>query len=179
MDCLGFATLVAEMRDDVRIVERAGECAKARFADSSVACLEGCAFHLARLFNVVEQMALRVAGAFENDISQDGGWHAELVRRLSIEVPGVRPALFPESSRPALRDLRGFRHVITHAYDLELNRERMELVLKSASLVVNDIGAWVESFATAAAQMHDWPLHPEPEPSSRSGVSVEAATFRP
>jgi len=162
MDELGFAVLVAEMRDDVRIVERASERAKARFAESSAVYLEGCAFHLVRLFNVVQQMALRVAGAFENDISQDGGWHAELVRRVSIEVPGVRPALFPESARPAVRDLRGFRHVITHAYDLELDRERMELVLKSASLVGNDIGAWVESFATAAAKMHNWPLQPEP-----------------
>lgn len=162
MDELGFASLVAEMRDDVRIAERAGGYAKTRFAEPTVACLEGCAFHLVRLFNVVEQMALRVAGAFENDVTEDGGWHAELLRRVSIEIPGVRPALFPKSARPALRDLRGFRHVITHAYDLELDRKRIGLVLKSACLVVKDISVWVESFIAAAAQMHDWSLEQEP-----------------
>ena len=158
MDELGFAALLAELRDDVRIVARAGQLAKTRFAEGSATGLEGCAFHLVRLFNVVEQMALRVAGAFENDISADGGWHAELVRRVSVEVRGVRPALFPASARAALRELRGFRHVITHAYDLELDRRRMALVVESAALVVNDIGAWVESFANATARMHEWNL---------------------
>ena len=162
MDELGFAALAAEMRDDVQIVQRAGALAEDRFADSSVASLEGCAFHLVRLFNVVEQMALRIASAFENDITQDGGWRAELIRRVSIAVPGVRPELFPESARPALRELRGFRHVITHAYDLELDRERTGLVLKRATLVAKEIAGWVDSFTSAAAQMHNWNLEPEP-----------------
>ena len=162
MDQLGFGALVAEMRDDMKIIERAGELAQERFAEVSASGLESCAFHLVRLFNVVEQMALRVAGAFENDVTEDGGWHAELLRRVSIDIPGVRPSLFPKSARPALRDLRGFRHVITHAYDLELDRKRIELVLKSACLIAKDISDWVESFITAAAQMHDWSLEQEP-----------------
>jgi hypothetical protein len=49
-----------------------------------------------------------------------------------------------------------------HAYDLELDRNRIELVLKSACLVVKDLSVWVESFIAAAAQMHDWPLEQGP-----------------
>jgi hypothetical protein len=63
--------------------------------------LEGCAHHLARLYNVIEQMGTRIARAVENQIEDDRGWHAELIRRLSIPVAGVRLAYFPENLRQA------------------------------------------------------------------------------
>ena len=37
---------------------------------------------------------------------------------------GVRPALFPAALRPALNDLRAFRHVIRHAYELTIDRSK-------------------------------------------------------
>ena len=41
-------------------------------------------------------------------------------------------ALYQQAVLPALRDLRGFRHVVTHAYDLELDQARLAIVLRHA-----------------------------------------------
>lgn len=42
------------------------------------------------MFNVFEQMALRVAKAFENNIDDEQGWHGALLKRLALAIPGVR-----------------------------------------------------------------------------------------
>jgi hypothetical protein len=80
--------------------------------------------------------SLRVAKAFENHIDDERGWHTELMRRVSIEIAGVRPALWPAELGPPLRQLRGFRHVATHAYDLGIDEARLKLLLLDAEVVV-------------------------------------------
>lgn len=132
MDNIGRITLEAEVASDVEVIIEAIGLARQRFDKGPGSGHESCAFQLVRLFNVLEQMGLRIAKAFENHIDDERGWHAELIHRLSIEVPGVRPALYTKEILPALRDLRGFRHVITHAYDLDLDPDRLGLVLKHA-----------------------------------------------
>jgi hypothetical protein len=64
-----------------------------------------------------------IAKAFENNIDDEQGWHMESMRRLSIDIPGVRPALFPGALAADLQELRGFRHVVRHAYDLTFRKE--------------------------------------------------------
>ena len=99
LDELGLRTLRDEILADCQVAEAAWNVAMQRFSEDHPAAIEGCAHHLARLYNVIEQMALRVAKAFENRIDDDAGWHAELIGRLSLEIEGVRPALFPADLR--------------------------------------------------------------------------------
>jgi hypothetical protein len=47
-----------------------------------------------RLGSAAEQLGLRIAKAFENNIDDERGWHMELLRRLSLTIPGIRPRLF-------------------------------------------------------------------------------------
>ena len=122
MDRIGLITLQAEVTDDVRAATEAATLAGQRLAQGGDSGLESCAYQLARTFNIIEQMGLRIAKAFENHIDDERGWHAELIHRLSITVPGVRPALCETEIIPALRDLRGFRHVVADAYDLAASR---------------------------------------------------------
>ena len=136
MDELELTTLRDELLADCRMAENAWSLAQTRFDERTDSGLEACAHYLARLYNVIEQMGVRVARAFENRLDDDRGWHAELIRRLSIPISGVRPALFPEDLRQPLRELRAFRHVFTHAYDLELDRGKLALLLTYADRVV-------------------------------------------
>jgi hypothetical protein len=64
------------------------------------------------MFNAIEQMGLRVAKAFENNIDDEQGWHTGLLKRLSLDIPGIRPALLPAELRLPLHELKGFRHVL-------------------------------------------------------------------
>ena len=156
MDRIGLVTLQAEVMDDVRVACKAAVLAAQRLSIGDDTGLESCAYQLVRVFNIIEQMGLRIAKAFENHIDDDGGWHAELVHRLSIEVPGVRPALYLPDILPALRDLRGFRHVITHAYDLVLEADRLSIVARhageAARLLPGMVGRFFETVAADLAE---------------------------
>jgi hypothetical protein len=151
MDRIGLITLRAEVEDDLRVAAEAAAAASDRLRQGGASGHESCAYQLVRFFNIVEQMGLRVAKAFENHIGDERGWHAELVHRLSIVVPGVRPALYQQAVLPALRDLRGFRHVATHAYDLELDQARLALVLKHAEEASRLLPGMVTAFFDAVS----------------------------
>jgi hypothetical protein len=152
MDRIGIITLRAEVEDDVRVASEAAAFAADRLRQGGASGHESCAYQLVRFFNIIEQLGLRIAKAFENHIDDERGWHAELIHRLSIAVPGVRPALYQPPVLPALRDLRGFRHVVTHAYDLELDQDRLALVLKHAAEASRLLSGMVAAFFDAVQQ---------------------------
>lgn len=155
MDELGLITLRDELRQDCRVAASAWELAQTRFKETTPSGLEGCAHHLARLYNVIEQMAVRIAKTFENRLEEESGWHAELIRRLSIAIEGVRPAFFPDHLRQPLRELRAFRHVFTHAYDLELDRDKIALLLKYAGQTAPALPEICESFVHNVARQEE------------------------
>lgn len=154
MDRLDLNTLRAELAKDCEVAAQAHGLARDRIAEATPSGLEGCAHHLARMFNVIEQLALRVARLFENNIAEDKGWHAELIRRMTLVVEGVRPALFSPAMVQPLRELRGFRHVWTHAYDLELDPDKLNLLLKYAGQVTPLLPELCERFVGEVAAMH-------------------------
>lgn len=151
MDRIGLQTLHDEMRDDSRIMHDALGKAADRLALGGEIALEACAHQLCRLYNAFEQMGLRTAKAFENHIDDEQGWHATLLNRLCIAIDGVRPALIPQSLKSPLNELRGFRHVFVHAYDLEIDPEKLALLLKYAQQVVSRFPALIDEFVERAA----------------------------
>jgi hypothetical protein len=146
MDDLGLATLKAGIDADCRVAVSAAALARERLGTGRAPELEACAFQLVRFYNVVEQMGLRIAKAFENHIDDDRGWHTGLIRRLTLDIPGVRPAFFPEPLAPDLLELRGFRHVVVHAYELMLRREKLLPVLEAAERVAGRLTSLCEAF---------------------------------
>ncbi len=135
MDELSLSILAAEMKEDCRVLAEAASAAQARLGEPPPTGIEAAAFQLTRFFNVLEQLAARVAAAFENHIEDRQTWHTELIRRLSLDIPGVRPAFFSPGMTSDLRELRGFRHVFVHAYDLVLDKNRIaDLVMGAARL---------------------------------------------
>ncbi|MCC6357006.1 MAG: hypothetical protein IT577_24220 [Verrucomicrobiae bacterium] len=154
MDAVTLATLRGELEADCRVAAEALDLAKRRLDEGSESGREGCAHHLSRVYNIVERMAVRVASAFENQVDRDRGWHAALVRRMSIAIPGVRPALWSDKLSQPLRELRGFRHVFNHAYDLSLDPEKLALLVKYASEVVPHLETICGRFVASVAQMH-------------------------
>jgi hypothetical protein len=160
VDDRGLLTLTRELQRDGEVAAAACALAEQRLKEGTPAALEGCAHHLARFFNVIEQMALGVAKSFENNIDDEKGWHAELIRRMTLDIPGVRPALWRESVVQPLRELRAFRHVFTHAYDLVLDPDKLRLLLKYADGINRELPALIREFGQGAAQMHGLRVDP-------------------
>ena len=72
----------------------------------------------------------------------------ELLKRMTIEVKGVRPPLLSKEVYRILDELRGFRHVFRHAYSYELDPEKViqlaEKALKLEEAFRRDIEAFKE-----------------------------------
>lgn len=156
MDELALRVLAAEISADLQVIQATAGLAKERFDLGSDAALEAAAYQLSRCYNALEQMAARIAKGFENQISDRTGWHVELMRRLSMAIPGIRPALFPPEMRADLQELRGFRHVFHHAYDLVLDSGRLILLLDAANRVANALPGAVQQFLSDVIQQEGW-----------------------
>ena len=146
MDSITLKVLEAELREDVRVAQMAAQLAATRLLKASAVDREGCAFQLCQFYNVFENMCLRVAKAFENHIDDPTRWHAELLRRMALSIPSVRPALLSERLVPDLQELKGFRHVVHHAYDLSLDQDRLTLLTQAADRVQAALPGMIETF---------------------------------
>jgi len=89
-------------------------------------------FVLQNLYNVAENVLRNVADAFGNHVDGQSGWHAELLDRMRLDLTPLRPAVIDDETLEQLDELRRFRHVFRAAYTVELDAERMALVLKKA-----------------------------------------------
>ena len=125
MDALGLQTLASELAADVAVAVAAFDLAERRVVDGTPAGIDSAAHHVSRGYNVVEQMALRVAK--------------------------VRPPLFTDELRQPLQELRAFRHVFVHAYDLTIDPEKLTLILKYGRFVRDRLPKLVSVFVASAA----------------------------
>jgi len=125
-----LAALSAVIKHDMEAVTRLdADLEKLSDALGSATCefrdLAGAAYLLHNIYNALENSFAQISRTFENHITDRVGWHRELLDKMFLEIPAVRPAVVFESSRRTLNDLRGFRHVFRHSYDLDLDRERL------------------------------------------------------
>ena len=71
------------------------------------ACLHG-------LYNAIEAYFLRVAKFFENNIDE-AAWHRDLLDRMRLDVPGIRPALITDRIlAERIDELRRFHATTLH-----------------------------------------------------------------
>jgi hypothetical protein len=83
------------------------------------------AYTIHNLYGSIEQYCTRIAKFYENNLSTTT-WHAELLERMTLNIEGVRPALYDRDLLWQLDDLRRFRHLFRHMYDRPLDSERVK-----------------------------------------------------
>ena len=76
---------------------------------------------LHNLYCALEDLLQEVAKTFENRLEDPARYHRELLQRMHLDIPGIRPRLLHTPGYQLLNELRGFRHIFRHAYDYELD----------------------------------------------------------
>lgn len=89
-------------------------------------------YYLHNLYCAFENIFKNIAQTFENQIVDTAQWHAELLKLMKLEIRGIRSNVISQESYNCLDELRRFRHLFRAAYDIELDWERMALVVKKA-----------------------------------------------
>jgi len=104
------------------------------------------AYYFHNLYCAFESLFQRIAQVFENQLSDQAGWHAELLRRMTLDIKGIRPQLLSQATYDSLDELRRFRHLFRSAYRLHLDAERLALVHKKARALQSVYRADVQRF---------------------------------
>jgi len=101
-----------------------------------------------QFYTALEDLFKQIAKTFENHIENLSSYHKELLMRMSMEIPGMRPAILSDQSVAVLDKVRSFRHFIRHAYDCELDPDELREIQKKLredySLVRNDLAKFRE-----------------------------------
>jgi hypothetical protein len=91
---------------------------------------------LGNYYTCVETIFLRISQHFENSLSHSE-WHKDLLRKMRIDVPKIRPAVITEETFRNLDELLRFRHFRRYYLEFEYDWPRLRLV-ESAYQTVRD-----------------------------------------
>ncbi len=143
-----FAAEARALLDQIDVIH---DLAGSRVTEEGPAGIESLGFQLHNLYCAYEDMLVLVARVFENNVDKSAGYHIELLRRMTIAVPGVRPPVISGETFRLLDSLRGFRHVFRHAYGSTLDRRKIDIVVDDARDVRARFRNEVEDFLSNVA----------------------------
>ena len=146
MDRIGLEILHQELLADARVLHDSAIAARMRLTQTFTGSSEACGYQLNRFYNILERGFERICESFENHFEKRGDYHEKLIMRMTLSLPGIRPAFLAVDSVNSLRELKGFRHVFRHAYDLTLVADRLESLVKYAEELAVGQPIRIESF---------------------------------
>lgn len=73
----------------------------------------------------------------------------------------MRPELFPKALHQPLQELRQFRHVFNHAYEIEFILEKLQFLIRCAREVASRLHPLCRKFIESVAAMHGLAVPPE------------------
>jgi len=146
MDKEALEVLRAEVYAQLAEIHRVYQRILDRASAQSPIEVESLAYQLHNLYCAYEDLRRIVADHFENRIAEGGRRHRELLLRMSVDIPGVRPALVSRETLILLDSLRAFRHFFRHAYTYELDPRKVRVVLEDALALRPKFQADLERF---------------------------------
>jgi hypothetical protein len=129
------ARILAELEDIGITVERAGQGWERAKTKNDEYYLDGVALNLHGFYSGLERIFERIGAAVDGSVPSGANWHRELLNQMSIEIPGVRPAVISEGLRENLEGYLGFRHVVRNVYTYHLSPEKLEALVAQVQTV--------------------------------------------
>lgn len=160
MDAVALSILMREIAADRAVLADAAGNASQWIEQPALGRLEACAYEMNRFYTVLERILERICEAFENHLERSGNYHDRLLHRLALDLPGLRPAFLPAEALPELNELRRFRHLVRHAYDLTLRSDRLRELVNLAQRVSDALPGWCDAFESAVRSEQGWQSSP-------------------
>lgn len=146
-----FARLAAAIRDELRDIEQLvaeADAARARFAKMKPSRLElrGIGAILHDFYTGVERMFETIAPELNGGVPAGSSWHRELLRNMTLDLPGFRPAVIERETERLLDELLRFRHLFRNVYGFELEWPRLRALLERLPAAWKALHADVDRF---------------------------------
>ena len=82
-------------------------------------------------------------------------WHKRLLAQMSLDIEGARPAVISRQTSQGLEELLAFRHIVRSIYGYELDRMRINLLIKKAISLYPILEKEFERFCDFLHQLYD------------------------
>jgi hypothetical protein len=131
-DRTSLLRLVSELESDVTVLDGLVEAnrlmsRKIELSEPDQFDWAALGYTVHNLYNLMESYFLRIAKYFENDLDPLS-WHRDLVRRMSLDIEDIRPALLSTDAAALIDELRAFRHVFRNIYQSALDPRKTAAV---------------------------------------------------
>jgi hypothetical protein len=110
--------------------------------------LDAAALNLHDFYSGLERIFAHVASGVDQSVPSGLDWHRELLRQMTVAVPGLRPAVISVEVSSAIDEFLRFRHVVRHIYAFELDPERVERLADRLRPTFQAVEAALVAFAT-------------------------------
>lgn len=129
------------------IVEEAGRKARDFSCSSPTAFdLRGIGSLLHDFYTAVEDVFEVIAGRVNGSIPEGDTWHKELLLKMAIPIPDLRPAVISQDLRWHLDEYLRFRHVFRNVYGHLLDWKRIRPLLEGVETVHGQFQEEIDRF---------------------------------
>jgi len=105
-------------------------------------------------YTCLETAFLRISKAFENNLEKCR-WHANLLERMIVEIPGMRKALLTDKTYDLLKEIMRFRHFKRYYFELDYDKDRIDFLEKKYNEVVPLVLQDLELYITFLQELID------------------------
>ena len=94
------ATLAAVIRNNADAIESMGNRLDSIHQTLNIHSfneLAAAAYLLHNIYNALENFFEQISRSFENHVKDLAQWHKELLGKMFLEIPGIRPAVIPKN----------------------------------------------------------------------------------
>jgi hypothetical protein len=132
-----YFILAQEVRNELGNIERVvdhtlqvWDRGQAAPADQDV-YIEAIALNLQSFYTGLERIFQLIAERLDQELPSGEHWHTDLLARVSLDLPGLRPPVITTTTQNLLDDYRSFRHRIRNIYTYHIEPKKVEaLVIK-------------------------------------------------
>ena len=123
---------VPELERMIKRAQAAWDKASVISTDQDV-YLDSVALNLHGIYSGIEKLFELIAVHLDDSPPTGKTWHRDLLRKMTQEVPGVRPAVVACDRLPRLDELRRFRHLVRNVYTFNLVPEKVAPIVAGLS----------------------------------------------
>jgi hypothetical protein len=116
-------TVLARIHDFYQDYLSRTDDARARLTEQAIVIANS----LSGWYTCLETQFLRISRCFENSLAADR-WHQDLLDKMTLDLPGIRPAVIQSDTAALLGELLRFRHFHRYYFEFAYDWDRLELV---------------------------------------------------
>ena len=118
-----------EIVELTRITERVRRAWESANRSGDDLYLDSVALNIHGFYDGLESLLLKIASLIDGAVPSGANWHELLLREMSKEIDGVRPAVFSNDFCDKMDAYRGFRHVVRHVYAYKFNPDKLKVLV--------------------------------------------------